>query len=257
MSKIKMEYLHHAFIFLTCVSPVLGTAVAALIIHVARKDTRVLQSLRQCNVCHHRFLFRELIPLFGYILMRGKCKSCHNSKTPIYCFSESASLLACISMFCLLQNPSLLQVISLFLIALFLIGLSIFDITLKRLPDIATIPFLLLGFSQSYLLNYIDFFDSVLGVIAGGAVSSIVSVAYTSLRGRVGLGWGDVKLIAAFGAWVGWQALPLFVLWASVFGILVIFFRSITIGQFNVNEQIPFGPFLCASGWLIWLRTIN
>ena len=180
-----------------------------------------------------------------------------NIQNPIYFFAEVSSLLVFITIFYKFENPILAQLILFYSLGLFLIGLAIFDILTKRLPDIATLPFLLIGLSQSYWLYNIQFLDSLIGVITGGAITATVAVTFSKVKGRTGIGWGDVKLIGAFGAWIGWQALPLFILLSSVAGILFIFLKSKVTKRTNINQQIPFGPFLCASGWLIWLRTIT
>ena len=88
-------------------------------------------------------------------------------------------------------------------------------------------------------------------------MTGVVATIYNKMRGEVGIGWGDVKLISAFGAWIGWQALPLFIFLSSILGILFIFLRFMAKQQFNVKEQIPFGPFLCVSGWFLLLQTLN
>ena len=252
-----MDYLYANLIFFICVTPVIGTIAAKVVICLAENDISPISVSSCCDGSHKRLSLAERIPLISYILTKGKCKFCGELRTPIYFFAEVSSLLVFITIFYKFENPILSQLILFYSLGLFLIGLAIFDILTKRLPDIATLPFLIIGLSQSYWLYNIQFLDSLFGVITGGAVTATVAVAFSKLKGRTGVGWGDVKLIGAFGAWIGWQALPLFILLSSVSGILFIFFKSRVTKRININQQIPFGPFLCASGWLIWLQTIT
>ena len=251
-----MDYFYANSIFLICLAPIIGTIVAKLVMCLAKKNVYLMLRPLECNVCFNSLHLTEKIPLFSYILMKGRCKLCDKLRTPIYFFSELSSLLVLLTILCMSKSLIFSQFILFYSMALFLIGLSIFDISKKRLPDIATLPFLLLGLSQSYWLHNIDFQDSVFGAIAGGLITTLVARAYHKLRGNIGIGWGDVKLISAFGAWIGWQLLPLFILFSSVSGILFILLRFIAIRRSNIREQIPFGPFLCMSGWIIWLQTV-
>ena len=188
--------------------------------------------------------------------MKGRCKHCGKLRTPIYFFSELSSLLAFITILSTSKSLIFSHLLLCYSMALFLIGLSIHDILTKRLPDLATLPFLLLGLSQSYWLHNIDFKESMFGAVTGGLTTALIATVYKKLRGNIGIGWGDVKLISAFGAWIGWQLLPLFILFSSVSGILFILLRFIAVRRSSISEQIPFGPFLCISGWIIWLQTI-
>ena len=257
MSKTKMDYFYANSIFLLCFTPIIGSLVAKMTIHFAGKEASLTLGRSYCDACLRPYPLIEKIPLFNYIFTRGRCKLCNKLKLPIYFFSELSSLTVFITILCLIEGQFFSQLVFLYAIALFLIGLSIFDILTKRLPDIATLPFLLLGLCQSFWLQNIDFQDSVFGGIGGGLMTGIVATIYNKMRGEVGIGWGDVKLISAFGAWIGWQALPLFIFLSSILGILFIFLRFMAKQQFNVKEQIPFGPFLCVSGWFLLLQTLN
>ena len=251
-----MDYFYAYSIFLICFTPIIGTIVAKLFLYATKKQVSVIIKPLKCNVCCNPLHLAEKIPLFSYILMKGRCKHCGKLRTPIYFFSELSSLLAFITILSMSKSLIFSHLILFYSMALFLIGLSIHDILTKRLPDLATLPFLLLGLSQSYWLDNIDFQDSMFGAVTGGLITALIATVYKKLRGNIGIGWGDVKLISAFGAWIGWQLLPLFILFSSVSGILFILLRVIAVRRSSISEQIPFGPFLCISGWIIWLQTI-
>ena len=85
----------------------------------------------------------------------------------------------------------------------------------------------------------------------------VTILTYSRMRHQTGLGWGDVKLIAAIGAWIGWQFVPWFILLASMSALTYGIFQIIKHGKHMANERIPFGPFLCGSSWLVWLYAIS
>ena len=215
-----MDYFYANTIFLICLAPNIGTIVAKLVMCLAKKNVYLMLRPLECNVCFNSLHLTEKIPLFSYILMKGRCKHCGKLRTPIYFFSELSSLLAFITILSTSKSLIFSHLLLFYSMALFLIGLSIHDILTKRLPDLATLPFLLLGLSQSYWLHNIDFQDSMLGAVTGGLITALIATVYKKLRGNIGIGWGDIKLISAFGAWIGWQLLPLFILFSSVSGIL-------------------------------------
>ena len=92
--------------------------------------------------------------------------------------------------------------------------------------------------------------------ILGFVLSATVSIAYSKIRGQTGLGWGDVKLIAAVGALIGWQFVPWFIFLASISALIHVILQIIIRGKQAGRERIPFGPFLCGSSWLVWLYSI-
>jgi leader peptidase (prepilin peptidase)/N-methyltransferase len=129
-----------------------------------------------------------------------------------------------------------------------LLALSLIDWQDGILPDLLTLPLAAAGLVASGL----DFQESLLGVLAGAGLLALPALAYRVLRHRDGLGWGDVKLAAAAGAWLGWQAIPTMILAAAMLGIGAVLMRRWWV-KTVFDETIPFGPALAVTTWVLWL----
>jgi leader peptidase (prepilin peptidase)/N-methyltransferase len=134
-----------------------------------------------------------------------------------------------------------------------LLALAWIDVEHMRLPDALTLPLLAAGIGVQVLLSPERLPESMIGVVVGYASFHGISIAYRAIRGREGLGRGDAKLMAAGGAWVGWSALPDLVLIAALLAILVVMLTRMKRPVLDRTTVIPFGPFLAASMWLIYV----
>jgi len=130
-----------------------------------------------------------------------------------------------------------------------LLALTRADMREYRLPDILTLPLIVIGFIQAYALN-LGWQNSFIGALAGYAAFVAIEIAFKILRGKDGLGRGDAKLIAAGGAWCGWAGLPFIVLIASGMGLIALLFPSFR--KKSDAGHIPFGPFLALGIALVW-----
>jgi leader peptidase (prepilin peptidase)/N-methyltransferase len=134
-----------------------------------------------------------------------------------------------------------------------LLALATIDIDRLILPDPLTLPLVAGGLAVSYAVDRNIVIDHIIGAGLGFVVFVAVRYAYAALRSREGLGLGDAKLLAAIGAWVTWHGLPTAVLIAAGFG-LVVTVAFLAMGRRrDVPSRLPFGPFLAAGGWLVWL----
>jgi len=132
-----------------------------------------------------------------------------------------------------------------------LVTLAFIDLDHQLLPDVITLPGIAMGLLLSFVLPAASWFDSVLGLVAGGGSLLLASWLYEKATGREGIGGGDIKLLALFGAWFGWQAVLPILLVASVVGS-VIGVLLVVRGQGDGKHAIPFGPFLivAAFAWI-------
>ena len=135
-----------------------------------------------------------------------------------------------------------------------LLYLALYDIRHMRLPNAVTFPLIALGLLHAGLNQYDSpFADSLIGAVAGYGILWGISAAYRALRGRDGLGLGDAKLVAAAGAWLGWQSLPFLLLFAAAGQLLALLVTPLFGGRFDSSAAIPFGPAIALSFWALWL----
>jgi len=133
-----------------------------------------------------------------------------------------------------------------------LIALSVIDFDHQLLPDSITLPLLWLGLLLSLQTLFVDSASSIVGAAVGYLSLWSVYVLFKWVTGKEGMGYGDFKLLAMLGAWVGWQGLPVIVLLSSVVGAVVGIVLIVARGR-DRNIPIPFGPYLAAAGWLTLL----
>ena len=205
----------------------------------------------RCPKCGHSIKAHENIPVLSYLLLRGKCSAC---KARISFRYPLVELITAIAFVITIWHfgPNLQGLTALFLTAL-LVALAGIDIDHQLLPDNMTIPLMWAGIVISFWSVHTDLASSVTGAIAGYLILWSVYHVFRLLTGKEGMGYGDFKLLAALGAWMGWQMLPLIVLLSSVVGAVVGLILMST-GQLKKDKPMPFGPFIAAAGWiaLIW-----
>lgn len=203
-----------------------------------------------CPSCGHGITALENIPVLSYLFLRGKCSACGTRISPRYpvieALSGAATLL--VAMHFGVTSQALLGA----LLTWALIALSVIDLDHQLLPDDITLPFLWLGILANMYGVFTGVYSSLFGVMGGYLSLWAVYKAFKLLTGKEGMGYGDFKLLAMLGAWLGWQMLPLIVILSSAVGAAVgiglILFR-----RHGRTEPIPFGPYLAAAGWLALL----
>jgi leader peptidase (prepilin peptidase)/N-methyltransferase len=134
-----------------------------------------------------------------------------------------------------------------------LIALAATDLKYFLLPDFLTLPLVAAGLLASAGLDRDSFSDSALGAVLGYAFVRLLRFAYRSIRGREGMGLGDAKLLAAAGAWVSWQGLPSVLVLASLLGLAGVLAQRWRGRRIDPAQHVPFGAFLGAGLWLVWL----
>jgi leader peptidase (prepilin peptidase)/N-methyltransferase len=200
-----------------------------------------------CPHCGHMIRAWENIPVLSYLALRGKCS---NGSKPISKRYPAVELLAAALAGLVAWRFGFgVQALALIVLAWALVALSFIDVDHQILPDVMVLPFLWLGL----LLNMQNVFatlpDAVYGAAAGYLSLWLVFHAFKLLTGKEGMGYGDFKLFALFGAWLGWQLLPLIILLASLVGAVVGLVLILALGR-DRRQPIPFGPYLCAAGFL-------
>ncbi len=210
----------------------------------------------RCPSCQTEIKAYQNIPVFSYLWLRGKCGHCAAPISMRYPLIETfTGVCSAVVAWHFGYGPAMLFGL---LLTWSLIALSFIDIDHQLLPDSITLPMLWLGLFLSLFSIYTDSHASIIGAVAGYLSLWSVYHLFKLLTGKEGMGYGDFKLLALLGAWLGWQYLPLIILLSSlvgaVIGVLMIVFR-----QHDVTKPIPFGPYLAAAGWLalIWGNDLN
>lgn len=198
-----------------------------------------------CPKCHNKIRVIENIPLFSYLFLMGQCRQCKQSISWRYpCIELLYMLLSIYALYSFGLNQTL--VFSLIFIAL-LIPMCFIDLEHQLLPDSLTLGLLWVGLIANTQNLFTTLPDAVLSV-AGAYLSLWLFIKlFYLLTGKIGMGHGDFKLFAAFGAWFGWSQLPLILLMSSLIGSLVGLVYLKISGKSHTTP-IPFGPFLCVSG---------
>lgn len=209
-----------------------------------------------CPQCGHRITVFENIPLLSYLFLRGYCSQCHTPISLRYPIVEAiTAILSGVTAWHFGFAPSAMAAL-IFIWAM--IMLTFIDLDKQLLPDAITLPLLWTGLLFNLGDGFVDIRSAVIGSVAGYLILWTIYWGFKLTTGKEGMGYGDFKLLAAIGAWLGWQMLPLIILFSSfvggIIGIFLIIFK-----KYQRNNTIPFGPYLAAGGIiaLFWGHKIN
>ena len=205
----------------------------------------------RCPHCHHLITALENIPIISYLFLKGKCSNCHASISIRYPLIELITALVSVIV-AYIFGPNIQTIFALFL-SWGLIALTMIDFDHQLLPDDITLPLLWLGIGINYIGLFTNLEASVLGAILGYGSLWLVYIVFKLVTGKQGMGHGDFKLLAMFGAWLGYQYLPLIIVMSSLVGALI-GISMIIFYSHDRAKPIPFGPYLAIAGWicLLW-----
>jgi len=203
-----------------------------------------------CTQCKHQIGALENVPILSYLALRGKCAAC---KTPISIrYPMVEALTGALSALLIWHFGSGWVGLSTLVFVYLLIAMTFIDADTQLLPDDLTLPLLWIGLLLNLSGLFVPLHDAVVGAAAGYLSLWTIYWAFKLLTGKEGMGYGDFKLLAALGAWLGWKMLPIIILFSSLVGavvgiILIVFARR------GRDKPIPFGPYLAAAGLLALL----
>lgn len=212
--------------------------------------------LSRCPSCQSAIKPYQNIPVISYLFLQGKCSNCKTHIPLRYPLIEAFT--GILSAVVAWHFGYSLEMLFALILTWSLIALSFIDIDHQLLPDSINFPLLWLGLFLSLFTFYTDTNSSIIGAIAGYLSLWIVYQLFKLATGKEGMGYGDFKLLALLGAWLGWQYLPLIILLSSLVGAIIGISMIILVKK-DRNIPIPFGPYLAAAGWLalIWGDKIN
>jgi len=209
-----------------------------------------------CPHCNHRIRWYENVPVVSWALLKGRCSECMAAISKRYPIIEL--LTALVAGLCAWRFGYDPWLIFMLYGSFTLLALAVIDLDTTLLPDDLTYPLLWAGLLAAVLgISPVSLSDAVIGAMAGYLALWSLYWVFKLLTGKEGMGYGDFKLLAALGAWLGWQYLPVVVLLSSVVG-LVFAVSMMASGSVKRDQGIPFGPYLAIAGWiaLLWGEVI-
>jgi leader peptidase (prepilin peptidase) / N-methyltransferase len=271
-----LEALNSEPLLLVCLLLIIGLMIGSFINVVAYRLPIMMESRWRSECCELLELERESseqltlaipnshcphckaaikpwqnIPVLSYLMLRGKCGNCGTGISARYPTVELLTgLLTLAPGLYFTAGWPLLGAVCL---TWALIALTLIDFDHQLLPDDITLPLLWLGLLFNLWGNYVPITDAVIGAMAGYLALWSVYWLFKLLTGKEGMGYGDFKLLAALGAWLGWQAVPLIILLSSLVGAVIGISLMLIKGR-DKNIPIPFGPYLAIAGYiaLLW-----
>ena len=210
----------------------------------------------RCPACGHRIKPWENIPVFSYVFLQGKCSACKSPISVRYPIIELAT--AMFSVLDIYAFGATATGLAALVFTWCLIALTMIDVDTQLLPDSITLPLLWLGLIANALGLFTSLESAVFGAIGGYLSLFSVYWLFKLLTGKEGMGFGDFKLLAALGAWLGWQMLLQIIILSALSGAVIGISMMLLRGR-DKNIPIPFGPYLAIAGWLalIWGHDIN
>jgi len=233
-----------------------GSFLNVCITRIPKKESIVFPA-SHCRNCLAPIAFFDNIPLLSFLLLKGRCRACGMPIPLRYEFVELVTAILALTLFLRFGSSWLFFVYAIFVGGLVVV--SFVDLEEGIVPDIVSLPGTVLGLTLSglaWLLSIDEFpspLNSLLGALLGGGMFWVVAFVYEWFRGREGLGFGDVKLMAMIGAFLGWSGVPITLFvgagLGSLWGIGLMLVRGV-----DTKHALPFAPFLCTGAFvnLIW-----
>lgn len=235
-------------LFLLLCSPFVGSFLGVLADRLPRGEP-VAADRSRCRNCGRRLGAAELVPLLSWMALRGRCRGCGAAIPWTLPAMEAAALGVAVWTFAAVPAVPAEVAWATALLGWALLVLAAIDAASFWLPDSLSLPLLASGLLVNGVLAGGMPVDALIGAAAGWGLFAAVILVYRRVRGREGMGWGDAKLLAAGGAWVGWAGLPGVLLIAALAGLA----GAALLGRRRADAAVPFGPALALGIWITWL----
>lgn len=235
--------------FLFILGLLLGS-FANVVIHRLPKGESVVRPRSRCPKCGKLIAAYDNIPVLSWLLLRGKCRACQAPISIRYPLVELVTGVLFAAIF--LKHGMTWSTLEYLILAWGLVVVSCIDLDLMILPDVFTLPGIVIGLVGAAINPDRSFYSSLAGVLMGGGFLWAVAYLYLLVRKEEGMGGGDIKLLAWLGAVLGWPAVPFLVLVSSVVGSVVGLVLALR-GRAGLKSVIPFGPYLALAAVLYLL----
>lgn len=201
-----------------------------------------------CPNCKTPIRAIDNIPVFSWLMLKGQCRQCQHPISKRYPLVEL--LTACLSFAIANQFGFSFYSVALLFFTFTLIAATFIDLDTMLLPDSLTLPLMWVGIALALFdLGPVSLQNAVIGAMAGYLSLWSVYWLFKLITGKEGMGFGDFKLLAALGAWLGWQQLPMVILFSSVVGLMFGLIQ-LRLKQQGIDKAFPFGPYLAIAGWV-------
>ncbi|TAK79236.1 MAG: prepilin peptidase [Gammaproteobacteria bacterium] len=218
--------------------------------HTETEKLNLCLPASHCPHCKHSIRPWHNIPLLSYLWLRGKCAYCKASISMRYPLVEAVTCL--VSVYVAWKFGFTWQTLAALFFTWIIICLTFIDLDYHLLPDQLTLFLLWLGLFFSLFNVFCDSHSAIIGALVGYSIFAGVQCIFESITGKTGMGQGDFKFLAALGAYLGWQLLPLIILLASVTGVIFALTHMLIKRHFK-SVPLPFGPYLALAGWVAML----
>ena len=222
-----------------------------VVIHRLPSGQSIVRPASKCPACGEPIAAYDNIPLVSYLLLGGRCRRCKEPISLRYPIVEGLSGLLALLLF--RRYGFHLQAAIEFIFCSLLIIITMIDLDTMEIPDLLSLPGIALGLVFSFFTPRLLWWQSLLGIIAGGGIFWLIAEVFERVRHKEGLGGGDIKLLAMIGAFIGWEGVAFTILVSSVSGMIIalpLMWRS---GK-GLGSALPFGPFLAfgAVSYIFW-----
>ncbi|MBX9767146.1 MAG: prepilin peptidase [Bdellovibrionales bacterium] len=223
---------------------------ANVVIYRLPQEKSVVRPRSACPHCGHAINWKDNIPVFSWLILRGKCRSCRAPISARYPLVEL--LMGILFLIQARHHGATWTLLEMLILTFGLVVISFIDLDHMIIPDQFSLSGIALGLLGATLNPERDVMDAAIGLLAGGGFLLTVAVVYTKIRGEEGLGGGDIKLLAWTGAVLGWRSVPFTILVGSIAGSIVGIAMSIRFKS-GLKTQLPFGPYLAGAALLFSL----
>jgi leader peptidase (prepilin peptidase) / N-methyltransferase len=230
-------------------APFIGSFLGTLVLRLPAGEG-VIAGRSRCDRCHQVLSAWELVPVLGWLALRGRCRHCG---APLAAFYPAMELAALALAAWAAATVSGVELWFGCVLGWGLLALAAIDLRHYLLPDVLTLPLVPLGLLAASIGDPAELVAHIIGAAAGYLAFLLIAVAYRRLRQREGLGLGDAKLLAVAGAWVSWQGLPSVVLLGACASFALLLLERLRGSALRLDQRVAFGPGLCLGLWLVWL----
>lgn len=241
--------------FATILGALVGSFLNVVILRLPSEDESIVLPPSHCPQCKAQIRWYDNIPVISFLLLLGRCRHCRQPISCQYPVVELMMALLSYALYCRFAVSLSFLVYFIFCAALLVI--IFIDFYHGIIPDVISLPGIVVGFAASFLVPGLSWQASGLGLLVGGGIFYAIAAGYYFFAGRAGMGGGDIKLLAMIGAFLGWQALP-FVIFASALLGSVVGIGAMIKQKKGGKTVIPYGPFLAVAsfGYLFFSRDI-